>query len=170
MTGSVARPIPVADHVAPSGSAELELGHHAELLGPLVEVAHERPRVGEDLVAEIDRAAGQRAGVGSRLEHTQPVAEHVGDRSAGRQLHDEAGGLPQGLHRLGEPAEVERGVRVLVTDVHVDHGGTRFLALFRRDEEFFQGDRKRWRLVLACFRAGRRDGDERARCHDRQNA
>ena len=45
---------------------QLELGHDLALLGLLVELDHERPGVEEDVVAEVRRAAGERARVGRR--------------------------------------------------------------------------------------------------------
>ena len=138
-TGSVVRPMPVADQEQPAGSAgdrgdqrrgraghaagdahdqvavdlaavgravgvqqPVQRGHVAEVeqlelrddlggLGALVELDHERPRVLEDVVAEVDRAAGQRARVRLGVEDPQPVLQGVGDRSAGAQLDDQGG-------------------------------------------------------------------------------
>ena len=52
---------------------QLELRDHLGGLGALVELGHERPGVLEDVVAEVDGAAGQRAGVRLGVEDPQPV-------------------------------------------------------------------------------------------------
>ena len=82
----------------------------------------------EDVVAEVDRAAGQRAGVRLGVEHPQPVLERVGDRAAGGQLDDQGGALAQRRHGVPQPAEVERGPGVVVADVDVDQAGAGRLA------------------------------------------
>ena len=74
---------------------ELELRDDLAGLGAPVELDHERPRVEEDVVAEVDRAAGQRAGVRLGVEDGQPALERVVDAAAGGQLDDQAGRLAQ---------------------------------------------------------------------------
>ena len=122
---------------------ELELRHDPPFLGPGVEIADERPRIAEHLVAEVDRAAGERAGVGCRVEHRQPAGETVGDGAAGGQLHDQVGALPQRRDRVGEAGQVQRRLRPIVADVHVDDRRTGRLALLGRGDQFVKGDRER---------------------------
>jgi len=62
---------------------QLELWHHPELFGPGIELADERPRVGEHLRAEVHRPAGNRARVRAGVEDGEPLLEAVGDGSAG---------------------------------------------------------------------------------------
>ncbi len=87
---------------------ELELRHHLALLAELVELGDERPRVREDVVAEVGGAHGQAAGVRLRVEHlaaarssgswTLPPVESCTTRSVC---------LVQRVHRVGEPRQVE---------------------------------------------------------------
>ena len=84
---------------------QLELGDDLALLGLAVELDHERPRVEEDVVAEVRRAAGQRAGVRLGVEHGEPLLQRVVHGAAGRQLDDEVGGL---AHRLDGLAQQHR--------------------------------------------------------------
>ena len=119
------------------------------------------PRVAEHLVAEVDRAAGERAGVGCRVEDRQPAAETVGDRAAGGQLHDQVGALPQRRDRVGEPGQVQGRLRLIVADVHVDDRRTGRLALLGRGDQFVKGDRERGDGGLQRLGAGGRDGDQR---------
>src|SRR4029077_8717551 len=88
---------------------QLEFRDDLALDGQLVEVLDERPRVAEHVVAEVDRAAGQRAGVRRGAQDGEPAGEAVGHRAAGGQLDDEAGALAQRGHRVGEPAGVQGG-------------------------------------------------------------
>ena len=142
---------------------QLELGHHAELLRPDVELAHERPRVHEHLVAEVHGPAGQRAAVGTGVEHGQPPLERVGDRAAGGELDDQVGRLAQRVHRVGQPGQVERRLRLAVPDVHVDHRRACLAAFLRGRHELVQGDGKRRHRRLVELRPGRGDGDHRGR-------
>jgi hypothetical protein len=147
---------------------QLELRHDLQLLGAPVELHHERPRVHEDLVAEVDRAARQRAGVRPGLQNAQPVLVRVGDRAAGGQLDDQIRALAQRPHRVAQPGQVERGPGVVVPDVHVDDRRPGGLALLGRLDEFVKGDGQGRDVRLGGLRAGRRHRDERHCSHARQ--
>ena len=86
---------------------QLELRDHAALLRELVELADERPGVGEDVVAEVRRPHGQAARVGLGVEDLEPLVERVVNAAAGGQLDDEVGGLADGRHPLAQQGEVE---------------------------------------------------------------
>jgi hypothetical protein len=157
---------------------QLEFRDHAGRLGPGVELADEWPRVQEHLVAEVHRAAGQRAGVGPGVEHRQSLLEAVADRAAGGQLDDQVGALAQRPHRVGEPARVQRRAVLAVADVHVDDGRPGRLALAGRRDQLVQRDGQHGDRRLIRLRAGGRDGDQgrpghpgrAAGGHDRENA
>jgi hypothetical protein len=144
---------------------QLELGDDPQFLGAPVQLHHERPRVHEDLVAEVDRPAGQRARVRRGLQHPQPVLVGVGDRAPGRQLDDQPGVLAQGLDGVAQPGGVQGRPGLLVADVHVDHGGLGGLAVLGRADELLQRDGKLRHVGLGGLGAGRRHGDERRCSH-----
>ena len=141
---------------------QLELRHHLPLLAELVELAHERPRVGEDVVAEVRRAHGQAARVRLGVEHLEPVVERVVHRAPGGELHDEAGVLAQGGHRVLQPAEVERGAVLVVADVHMDHRRPGRLALTSGGDQLVERRGELRAGFLGGLRAGRCDGDQEA--------
>jgi hypothetical protein len=140
---------------------ELELRHDLLGLGALVELDHERPRVGKDFVAEVDRAAGERAGVGLGVEDPQPVLEGVGDGTAGAQLDHEGRALAQGGHGVLQPGEVERGTSVAVADVDMHQTRPGTLAGLGGRDQLVERDREPRRVRLRGLRAGRRDRDQR---------
>jgi hypothetical protein len=143
---------------------QLELRHHLQLLAELVQLGDERPGVEEDVVAEVDRAHGQRARVGRCLEHPQPLLVRVVDRASGRQLHDQAGRGAQRGHRLGEPGQVERGPVLVVADVHVHQAGPGGLAAHRGLDQLVERGRQRGHVGLGGLRPGGCDGDQGACC------
>src|SRR6059058_291179 len=62
-------------------------------------------------------------------------------------------------------AEVERGLRLGVADVDVDHGGPGRFARLRGSDELVDGDWQRGRVGFSRFRTGWRDGDQRPGSH-----
>ena len=104
---------------------QLELRHHLALLRLHVEVAHEPPGVEEHVVAEVGRAAGERARVGLGVEHGEPLLERVVHRAAGRQLHHEVGLGAQRVDRGPQPPGIQGRPVLVVADVQVDERGAR---------------------------------------------
>ena len=82
---------------------QLELRDDLALLAQLVELTHEWPRVGEDVVAEVRGAHGEAARVGLGVENAQSILERVADRASRGELHNQRRALAQGPHRLLEP-------------------------------------------------------------------
>ena len=109
----------------------------------LVELDHERPRVHEDVVAEVDGPAGQRAGVGLGLEDPQPGRVAVVHRAAGRQLNDQRRLLADGLDGVGQPGQIQGRLGLGVPDVDVDHGRAGRLAGLGGTHQLIEGDRQR---------------------------
>jgi hypothetical protein len=141
---------------------DLELRHDLALLGQAIEVDHETPRVEEDVVAEVRRAARERAGVGVGVEHPQPGVERVVDAAAGRELHHEIGRLPDRLHGIAQVCRVKRRPMLGVADVDVDEARAGRLAAPRRLDELVERRRQLRDLGLVGLGAGRGDGDEGA--------
>ena len=90
------------------------------------------PGVEEDVVAEVGRAAGERARVGLGVEHGEPLLERVVHAAAGRELDDQVGLLAQRRRRCRAAGRVERRPVLAVADVHVDQRRAGRLARRRR--------------------------------------
>jgi hypothetical protein len=146
---------------------QLELRDDLAVAHLEVEALHEIPPVHEDVGAEVDRPAGQARGVRAGLEHRQAVGLAVGDRAAGRHLDDQVGRLAHGVERGADVAEVERGLRVGVADMHVDHGRTGRLAGPRGRDELLDGHGQARSVGFVGFCTSRCHADERPGCHVR---
>jgi len=115
------------------------------------------------IVAEVRRAARERARVGVGVEHREALVERVGDGAAGRELHDEVGRLAHAVDRLLEEGAVEGRLVLAVAHVDVDERRAGLLAGDRRLDELL-GCRRQGRDVgLGGLGARRGDGDQGAR-------
>ena len=139
---------------------QLELGCHSALLNQLVELADERPRVGEHVVAEVGRPHGQAAGIGLRVEDLEPLVERVVDAAAGRELDDEVGVLADRRDPLPQKRQVERRLVLPVADMDVDHRRAGTLAVLGGLRELLRRGRQVGTVFLRRLGTCRGHGDQ----------
>ena len=118
---------------------DLQLGPHAELVHLLENAAHDRKAVLEDVVAEVDAAAGQRRHLGSKLQDARAFFRRHSNRAAGRKLNDQIALRTNRLLRLAKAFDAMSIRAVVVAAVHVNHrtagvahGARRFAEELRR--------------------------------------
>jgi hypothetical protein len=102
----------------------LELGLDTDFPHLEKEPLHQRERVLEHLVAEVDRPGGQRGHLRLQIERLDPLLLRHPHRSPGRGLDDDVRRRP--LDGVDGPGEVVAALRrgpVLVADMQVDDGG-----------------------------------------------
>ena len=139
---------------------ELELRHDLQRLGLAVELDDEVPRVEEDIGAEVDGAAGERARVRQRVDDREPRLVGVGDRAAGRELDDQIGGLAYGGHGVGEASRIQARPCVRIPDMDVDEGRAGGLAGHRRGDEPVESHRQGGSVGRGGFGPGRSHRDQ----------
>ena len=104
----------------------LELGHAPRCANAMREIADLRPRVDEDVIAEVERAAVERRHLGTTCEGAGPLVDAHADCAAGRCLDDDVGLLANRFDGLSE--QIARLARraIGVAHVKVDHRGAGF--------------------------------------------
>src|SRR5665213_603139 len=87
---------------------DLELRGDAECGDLRGDPTHDRKAVLEDIVAEVDRAAGERRHLRPQRERRRALGGRHPDRPAGRELHDEIARAADRVVRRAEPLDVVR--------------------------------------------------------------
>src|SRR5262249_37157934 len=98
---------------------QLELGHDLALAHVEIQPLDDPPAVEQPARPNAPRPGGGAGAAGPAVEPAAAGAPAVGPRPAAGDLDDEVGRLPYRVDRGPDPAEVERGLRVVIAYVDV---------------------------------------------------
>ena len=143
-----------------AGLEDLELRPHALLLHALVELAHQRRVVEEDVVAEVGRARRQRRHLRAQLQRLQPLVGGHAHGAAGARLDDDVRALADRLDRRREDFLRLRRVGRGVAHVQVVHRGAGLAAARRVGADLRRRHRQAGLRVLGGLGAHAGHGDD----------